>query len=261
MRTGISTACLYPMALEDSFSMLLSMGFRNFEIFINTFSELRENYLKELKRAADESGSSIRSIHPFTSGYENFLLFSDYRRRFDDSLEFYKNYLNACRILGARILVLHGRRCDQPGISDEEFFERYLRLYRLGKQYGVAVAQENVNLFCSHSPEFVRRMRRACGSECAFVLDVKQAVRSGENPFELCDAMGEKICQVHLNDNDASSDCKLPGFGTMDYRRLIARLKKYGYDGSLTIEVYRKSFGEPSELRDAKETVDGLLKP
>ena len=59
MRTGISTACLYPMPLEDSFSTLVSMNFRNFEVFINTCSELRESYLKKLKKTADESGSSI----------------------------------------------------------------------------------------------------------------------------------------------------------------------------------------------------------
>ncbi len=258
MQSAISTACLYPMLLEKSFVTLVSMGFRTFEVFINTFSELRESYLKLIKKAADESGSSFYSVHPFTSGYENLLLFSEYKRRFTDSMDFYKNYLNACNLLGAHILVLHGRRSDRSSISDEEFFERYLCLYELGREFGVTVAQENVSKFCSETPGFIRKMRVACGNQCAFVLDIKQAVRAEENPCEMCDAMGSKICQVHLNDNDSSSDCLLPGAGTMDYRQLISKLKQYGYHGCLTIEVYRKSFGKLEELLDAGRVVAGL---
>lgn len=256
MQAGISTACLYPMLLENAFSGLISLGFRHFEVFINTCSELEEKYLKNLRRTADESGSTIRSVHPFTSGYENFLLFSGYERRFRDGLEFYKRYFHACNVLGASILVLHGRKCARRDIEDEEFFERYLALYALGKQFGVTVAQENVNLFCSDDPAFIRSMRAACGDDCAFVLDVKQAVRGGTDPYKMCEAMGGKICHVHINDNSSTSDCMLPGTGSMDYRKFFNVLKQLGYDGSVMIEVYRKNFGEPSELLSAKKTVE-----
>ena len=163
-------------------------------------------------------------------------------------------------MLGARILVLHGWKSGRADISEEEFFERYLRLFALGREYGVTLAQENVNLYCSDDPAFIGRMRRACGGDCAFVLDVKQAVRGGTDPFELCGAMGEKICHVHINDNDETSDCLLPGFGTMDYARLIRTLRGFSYDGSLMIEVYRKSFGKPGELLAAKRTVENAVR-
>lgn len=260
MLSGISTACLYPMLLEDSFSTLISMGFRTYEVFINTFSELREDYLKKFRMTADENGCRIYSVHPFTSGYENFLLFSSYERRFEDTLELYRNYFHACNVLGAELFVLHGRRSDKTSISDEEFFERYLRLFRLGRQFGVTVLQENVNLFSSDSPEFIRRMRRACGEECAFVLDIKQAVRGGVDPCEVCGAMGDKVRHIHINDNNTSSDCLLPGFGTMDYPKFLAQLKKTGFNGCLMTEVYRKSFNGSGDLLRAKKTVDDLAK-
>ena len=259
MQAGISTACLYPMLLEDSFSTLVGLGFRHFEVFVNTFSELQDGYLAKLNSAAAESGSTVRSVHPFTSGYESFLLFSGYRRRFEDGLEFYRYYFHACNVLGAKILVLHGWGSGKNDISEEEFIERYLRLYALGKEYGITVAQENVNRFRSDEPAFLRRMRGACGNDCAFVLDIKQAVRSGADPFEMCRAMGSRICHVHINDNDASSDCLLPGFGTMDYVRLLRLLQSFGYNGSLMIEVYRKSFGVPGELLQAKKAVETAI--
>ena len=74
-------------------------------------------------------------------------------------------------------------------------------------------------------------MREGCGEECAFVLDVKQAVRAGHDPYEVCDAMGNKIAHVHLNDNDEKQDCLVPGKGHMDYRRLFSQLARQGYTG------------------------------
>ena len=260
MRTGISTACLYPMLLEDALSTLLEMEFREFEIFINTFSELGSGYLAELRRRADGAGARIRSVHPFTSGYESFLLFSDYERRFLDSLDFYKRYFEACNRLGAEILVLHGKRSETLARPEDGiYFERYARLYALGKTYGVTVAQENVNRFLSDDPAFLSRMKNYCGSECAFVLDVKQAVRGGQDPFRICGAMGDRIVHVHLNDNGSDSDCLLPGTGTMDYSALIRNLKRFGFDGDLIIEVYRGSFGKLPELLEAKRVVDRLI--
>lgn len=88
MRSGISTACLYPMELEKALPTLLSMDFHLFEIFINTFSEMKPDYIANLKRMIDDTGSSVKSIHPFTSGFESFLLFTDYDRRFQDGLDF-----------------------------------------------------------------------------------------------------------------------------------------------------------------------------
>lgn len=258
MRAGISTACLYPAPLEDAFSALLSLGFRCFEVFVNTCSELRGGYLGRLRRMADEAGGAVKSLHPFTSGYENFLLFSEYERRFDDALEFYKNYFHACNLLGADLLVLHGQRSDRRSIPEQETFARYARLYALGRTFGVTVAQENVNRCSSDDAGFVRRMKKACGCGCAFVLDVKQAVRGGADPLALCAAMGERLVHVHLNDNSAASDCLLPGFGTMDYAPLMGLLRSVGYDGSLMIEVYRGSFGALGELLEAKRTVEAL---
>lgn len=260
MRSGISTACLYPMELEKALPVLISMEFRLFEIFINTFSEMKKEYIAELKKIAEDSGSVVRSIHPFTSGFESFLLFSDYERRFQDGLDFYRRYFETANLLGAQILVLHGQRAEKRGeISEESYFEHYARLFELGKTFGVTVAQENVNLFRSEDPAFIRRMKAYLRDSCAFVLDIKQAVRAGKDPFDMCAAMGEKLVHIHINDNTPQSDCLLPGTGGMDYRALLAVLKEFGYSGDFIIEVYRRSFGALEELLDAKRTVESFL--
>ena len=48
MDIGISTGCLYPMLTEDCIKALCDIGFRNFEIFFNTFSELETDCLDNM---------------------------------------------------------------------------------------------------------------------------------------------------------------------------------------------------------------------
>ena len=49
MRPGISTACLYPMEIERSLDLLLSMDFKLYEFFLNTWSELTPSFLRLLR--------------------------------------------------------------------------------------------------------------------------------------------------------------------------------------------------------------------
>ncbi|XOQ44533.1 MAG: Sugar phosphate isomerase/epimerase [Clostridium sp.] len=260
MKAGISTACLYPMLLENAFSTLLQLEFHEFEIFINTFSELKPDFVRNLRRKTEDTGSRVKSLHPFTSGYESFLLFSDYERRFLDGLEFYKRYFEVCNLLGADILVLHGKRSGKRSpAADEQYFERYSRLYRVGQTFGVTVAQENVNQFLSNDIDFILKMKQYCGQDCAFVLDIKQAVRGGQDPFKVCAAMGDRIVHVHINDNKPNFDCLLPGCGTMDYSAIVRMLKSFKFCGDLIIEVYRKNFNQLEELLSAKRVVEELI--
>ncbi len=260
MQTGISTACLYPEKLENSLEKLISLGFRTFEVFLNTWSEFQPPYIEKLKETTEKRGCRICSIHPYTSGYESCLLFSNYERRFLDSVGFYEEYFRAARDLGASFVVLHGQRDYQnSSIPEEEYIDRYAYLYSRAKTFGILLAQENVNRFRSEDPAFIRRMRSRLQDECAFVLDIKQAVRAGKDPFDMCAAMGERLLHIHINDHTATEDCLLPGRGDMDYPRLFKMLRGFDYKGECIIEVYRKNFSVDSELKESGVFVDNLL--
>ena len=115
MRPGISTACLYPMEIERSLDLLLSMDFKLYEFFLNTWSELTPSFLRLLRNRLESEGAQVKSIHPFTSAIEGMLFFSEYLRRMEDALEFYKTYFEAAGMLGAKILVLHGQKGYRTG--------------------------------------------------------------------------------------------------------------------------------------------------
>lgn len=136
MRIGASTANLYPALTEKALDTLLTLGFREVEVFLNTESEAEPDYLRQLRRAADRAGARIRSLHPYISGTEPYLLFSAYDRRLQDGLKIYAKLFRAAQLLGAELVVMHG---DKLGgiLPVEESVARFERLYDLGRTYGV----------------------------------------------------------------------------------------------------------------------------
>lgn len=250
MIIGASTACLYPMITERALATLVEQGVKDFEIFFNTPSELEKGFVRNLKRILRSGGCRVQSVHPYSSMMEPFMFFSNYERRFTDMMDDYKRYFDACRTLGASIVVIHGDKL--PGEkADEKYFERFNMIMDCGKKYGVTVAQENVNLHRSQSPDFLQRMKEWIGPDLKFVFDVKQAVRANYDPYYFAERLGDAVIHVHISDNNPSNTCMLPGKGVMDYARLKSVLAENGSDPSWVLEVYRKNFGEPSEIVDA----------
>lgn len=234
MQVGISTACLYPMETGQAMERMIRQGFRSFEVFFNTASELEPDYVARLHGMARQNGGEIRSYHLFTSAFEPLLFFSDYPARFADSLQLYRRWAAVMARTGARVAVLHGAGKDSR-LGIPEYCRRFEIIARSLREEGVTLAQENVARCLSGSAANIRRMRQAAGpGAMRFVLDVKQALRAGEDPLVMRAAMGED----------------LPGF--------IRALRQGGYDGALTIEVYRGNFGAESELGAARRKLERL---
>lgn len=249
MQFGISTACLYPELTENSLDILQELGFNCFEIFLNSFSEIEESYISRIKSMLASRKSKVISVHPFMSGDEPFLLFSDYYRRFLDTSEYYNNFFKCCKWLGAEYVILHGdRKTSENGISDEEYFERFAILSEKAQKFGVILLQENVYMFRSQSIEFIQKMKNYLGDTAKFNLDLKQAVKAGQDPFEMCSVMGANLFNIHINDNDSLHKCLLPGEGAVDFKKFFNLLNSIGYNEACIIEVYSRNFTEVSQL-------------
>lgn len=254
MEIGMSLACFYPLEPEKAVAIARDLGIKTCEIFLNTFSELEEGYLLDLRKKCDEAGLSVYSIHPFTSAIENYFFFSPYPRRIADAKELYRCYARAAKILGASVINIHGDR----GLGLERF-EDYLNclapLRQLQEETGIIYALENVFYNSVNHPEFAASLRCAA-SDVRFTLDIKQAYKGGQEALLLAEAMGEAIINFHINDRDADHLCLLPGKGAVDYDPILSSLKKNGYRGPALIEVYRQNFEAPAEVLEAKRFLE-----
>ncbi|WRS28180.1 sugar phosphate isomerase/epimerase [Oscillospiraceae bacterium MB08-C2-2] len=247
MLPGVSTACLYPQELESALRKLANISVKATEVFINSFSELEEPFLKRLRSIADSGGTQVLSVHPFTCGLEPMLFFSGYDRRLEDGREFYKKYYQAACILGAKLVMFHGNYRTTP-IPREKYFSRYQLLMEDAAAFGVELCHENVSRCAGYDPSFFSEMKK-CLPDAGFVLDLKQCIRSGVAFPDMISAMGDGVRHIHISDHDQNHDCMLLGRGQLDLPNFIDSVAKNGFDGGIIVELYRENFGDFVEIK------------
>lgn len=259
MQVGASTSCFYPLETELALQNVIDLGYDRTEVFFNTVSELEDSFVDDLKRRADDGGTRIVSVHPFSSALENNCIFGEYERRYQDYIGLYQQHCHAAARLGADILVIHGAisKSKRP-LPAEHYFDRFAGLIEIGKAEGVRVCQENVVRFRSESVDFLKQMRDYIGDDFNMVFDVKQAVRSGYDPFYVVEEMKDSIVHIHLSDNGEKGDCLPPGSGSFDFERLFRTMAENGYKGNYITELYSLGFDIKSELKRSKQYLDNI---
>ncbi len=257
MNIGISTGCVYPMLVEEAIEKLSDCGFNVFELFLNCDYEFSDEYADIINKITVQKNVKIKSIHFYLAAVEGLLLFSNYERRTIEGFRRYEDYFKSIAKMGGEYGILHGVKAG--AITEGKYFERYKQLSRLAKYSGITLLLENVNGYMSQSPEFLHHIREELGDDVAFNFDLKQAIRSGNNPYEILDAMGDNLKNIHINDYNEHETCLLPGHGNFDYKRLFDYLNKNNYKGDMLIEVYRHNFNDLCELKEAKEFLLNLM--
>lgn len=252
MKIGVSTASLYPLHAEDAFSELCGLGIKNIEVFANSVYEGGEKCTLDMLAMRDKYGVNVTSFHPFSSPMESVFLFSEYDRRIDEMMTLYRSFFRSMNRLGAKIFVLHGAILSSK-CPPQHYFKQFRFLSEAGREYGITVAQENVSYCLSGKLDFLKEMKKELGEYAAFVLDLKQARRSGENPFDYVKELENSIVHCHFSDADSQRDCLPLGKGNFDFAELVKRLRGNGFDGAMIVELYRQNYGEFSELRESSD--------
>lgn len=258
MLAGVSSASLYPLETESAVKRLGELGVKNIEIFMNDFSEISGGIFDEIISSVREYDMNVVSLHPFTSPMESGFLFSNYPRRQQALLDMYRGFFECMNKLGAKIFVLHGAILSSK-CPDDRYFEQYSRLLDVADEFGVTIGQENISYCKSGSLDFLKELREKCGERTKYVLDLKQARRSGTSALEILDALGKDVVHVHISDADGKSDCLPVGAGTEDFALLINKLKELEYGGALLVELYRSNYSKYEELSEGVKRIENLL--
>lgn len=260
MDIGLSSACFYPLETEKSVLRACETGAKTIEIFMNAHSEFQPDFVRNMAKICASYGVKVVSVHTMGSFTESFHLFSSYKRRFYEAKDtsFYRHF-DVMHTLGAEILVMHGIK--KPGsITDEEYFERFGELIRMGKAEGLKVCQENVVHYRSESPDLLMRMGEYIGDDFNMVFDIKQSIRTGIDPFVFAEKLHKYIRHIHISDHNSERDCFVPcKNGTFDFEKFFDLMKKCDYKGDYIIELYENGYESDSELTFAINELKKLL--
>lgn len=256
---GVSSACYYPLETEKSLELAGEYGFKTVELFINAACELDDDYINKFVAIKEKYDINIISVHPFSSGIESLMLFSDYERRFIDTLPLYENFFRASKKLGAKYFVIHGSR-NMKNITLEEYCRRYKVLIDMGASYGITVCHENVVDHRCQSPEYMKAMRCILGDDFKIVLDIKQAALAKYTPYDFLNELSDSIVHIHISDRTEEKRCVTPLKGDFDFEAFFKALKDISYNGKCIIELYNWSYDSREDIVEAYEKLNQIIK-
>lgn len=255
MNIGVSTSCYYPMLTEESLKQIGKSGIKTAEIFFNALCELESDFVNELKNIADYYGINVVSIHPTMSLSESFMLFSAYKRRYTEGINWYKRYAEIAAMFGAKYIIMHGGKPNKV-LNDTEYIYEFLKVAETVEQNGAVLLQENVVNFRAGSLEFLKKFKEISGEKSGICLDIKQAIRGGYSPFDVLAAVGDKVKHIHISDSTRLSDCLLPGNGEFDFENLFCSANECGFNGNFIIEVYEDAYNNYGEIKSSYDVLN-----
>ena len=238
MRLGLSSAAFYGrLETEDAASRLTDFPVDVCEIFLETRSE----YSKEFGLLVKEKlcGLPCRAIHAKGTQFEGDLFGASPRQR-QDAFQMLEGVLDCGKALGAGVYVFHGQPDYRGGLHPgrvSRLGETVARIVKMAGERGMRLAWENVSWCALKRPEDAAYLMEAC-PELSFVLDIKQAVQVGEDPFAFLPVLDDRLVHVHVLDFDPAGKLCLPGRGVFDFARLKRELDAIRYRGDVILEPY-----------------------
>lgn len=237
LQLGLSTAAFYGRwETEDAAAQIAQLGLECAEVFLQSDSENTKEFAALVRRNLGQTSCS--SMHPL-GGYENHMAGRP-ARQMKDAFDHFRRVLDAGAVLGAKTFVYHGR--NTPLLTPLAWnlawnVEALTPMCEEAAQRGMVIGWENVFWCQLTAPERVLEAKTAL-PQVRFTLDIKQAMRAGCDPLAFVQAMGDRLCNVHVCDWDADGKLCLPGEGVFDFAALFAALRAVGYDGPVIMEPY-----------------------
>ena len=85
-------------------------------------------------------------------------------------------------------------------------------------------------------------------------------MRAGCDPIAFVEAMGDRLCNVHICDWREDGTLCLPGEGCMDFAALMRALRRVGYDGPIVMEPYLRLIKSDEALLQSIAFMRNIMK-
>ncbi|MBC7319164.1 sugar phosphate isomerase/epimerase [bacterium] len=267
MKSCINEATTMPYSLEEDITSVSKVGFEGIELWVDKVKKYLESHSTcELKVLLERDNLKPASICPFF-----FNSFGD----IDASIKSIEWGAKIAREIGCDLLVI----CPDIPPKDMSYKEAVKiagnnarKCAEVTSSYGVKLAIEPLGMhpFIPGPKEALDIVESANHDFLGIIMDTFHYYKSGVSLEEIEAIPVEKLLLVHINDCEdlprevlTDKNRLFLGLGVIPLKEILKILKKKGYTGFLSVEIFRDEYWtKPIDdiTRSAFESLQSLLK-
>ena len=256
MQFGICNEIFKDWKIEDAMSFARKAGYDAIEIapftIANYVTDIPAARRVEIREAAARAGIAISGIHWVLVQAEGMYLNHPDAAIRSRTAKYFCDLVEFCADLGGKTIVVgspkqrqvaEGTRYEQAWLWAAETFRESVKR---AEDRGVTICFEPLapaeTNFVNTAAEGIRFAQQFNSPAMKVILDVKAMCSEAKAiPQIIRESRGE-FAYFHANDRNL----KGPGFGDVDFTPIAAALREVGYDGYVSVEVFK--FEEGAEV-------------
>ncbi len=265
MQFGICNEIFKDWKIEDAMSFARKAGYDAIEIAPFTIAsyvtDIPAARRTEIRDAAARAGIAISGIHWVLVQAEGMYLNHPDTAVRTRTAKYFCDLVDFCADLGGKIIVVGSpkQRNIMDGVPPQQAWDWASATFRdsvkRAEDRGITICFEPLapveTNFINTAADGIRFVREHNSPNFKIILDVK-AMSSESKPIpQIIRESWPHFGYFHAND----VNLKGPGFGDVDFKPIAATLKEVGYDGVVSVEVFK--FEEGAEAI-ATKSIDYL---
>jgi sugar phosphate isomerase/epimerase len=249
--------------MEAVLAHCAGLGYQGLEIapftLAETVGKITPRQRRQIRQAAARAGVAVCGLHWLLARTEGLHLnHSDPAVR-ERTGRYLCQLVDCCADLGGRTLVLGSpqQRNILPGLTAQEAWDLAAQTLagavQRAEKLGVVLCVEPLSPaetnFINTAAEAIRFAGQFGSAAVKIVLDVKAMCSEAEPPAEIIRRSWPHFAHFHANDRNL----KGPGFGEVDFAPIAAALRQTGYEGWVSVEVFKFEEGPEKIARRSLE--------
>jgi sugar phosphate isomerase/epimerase len=249
MKFGICNEIFQGWTIDDVFTYCARLGYDAIEIAPYTLakyvSDVPAAERVRIWEAASRAGIAVAGLHWVLAQTEGMHLTAPDAATRERTAAYFCELVDFCADLHGQNIIVGSpqQRNRAPAVTDEQAWAWATEVFRpavkVAERRGVTFCFEPLPAadtnFINTAAEAIRFARGLRSPHFKVILDVRaMSAEAKPLPQIIRESRGE-FSHVHAND----PNFKGPGFGDVDFRPIAAALKEVGYDGMVSVEVFK----------------------
>ncbi len=249
MKFSICNEIFQNWKLEDTLAYAAKVGYAAVEIapftLANSVTDISARERKSIREAAARNLLEIAGIHWVLVKPEGLHMNHPDKEIRDRTAQYFGDLVNFCADVGGKVMVVGSpkQRNVLPEVLREQAWTWAVSTFkpatRLAEKRGVTICIEPLSPtetnFINTAEEAIRFARELNSANFKIILDVKAMSSEAKAIPQIIRESWPHFAHFHANDKNL----KGPGFGDADFKPIAAALKEVGYNGYVSVEVFK----------------------